>query len=590
MSDPYFEYKKLYSAIDSTNADFIKRKELKTWVTKNYPWGNTDLIATLNSMLKDCPNKALLEDTIFNLSNITSIETNHIVLDILLNLLDTATADAKVRYTIRGMILRNVQYGNGNPEAVLCHIIPQAVNQRVRSVLNSMKNTLLRRIEEANKKVTMKTEHLLGKVILAISSTTYSVDEKAEAIEYAISYKDAIRSDVRNSLAILRESLHVGDVRSRIYSCAINHIDSKSAAINCSVNLNNTTDAKEWATQFLVNWQRGMTIDAGTMIGWFANAIETGRTFGRTEAAKVDGLRALSAPIGDILSDPSAERWAKAFCENSSEPVALMHNWFACAISCGINEGLRQAEVNQKIGGLLADYATQKPATDSRPFKGIKTVYAIPQSVYLEKVRKLIQESFMHPLAERMQRHLCSTELQMRNPSMEYLISECAKTTPEDIATQAWLVLGKQWKNVDLDQLEKEVLAAAAADKPIYGVDIPATDSTGYTNGGVKQNVNKIDYTIVPPDFIKALALIMMYGAEKYDRDNWQKVPPAEYIKAAYRHLLAHLGGEFYDKESGLPHLTCVAVDALFAQYNLKPKMPELADVLASAKKAKVKV
>lgn len=108
MSDPYFEYKKLYSAIDSTNADFIKRKELKTWVTKNYHWGNTDLVATLNSMLKDCPNKALLEDTIFNLSNFTQIETNHIVLDILLNLLDTATADAKVRHTIRGMILRNV--------------------------------------------------------------------------------------------------------------------------------------------------------------------------------------------------------------------------------------------------------------------------------------------------------------------------------------------------------------------------------------------------------------------------------------------------------------------------------------------------
>lgn len=44
--------------------------------------------------------------------------------------------------------------------------------------------------------------------------------------------------------------------------------------------LHSTTDARVWAEQFCKVVQAGATVDEGFMIGWFANAIETGRTVG----------------------------------------------------------------------------------------------------------------------------------------------------------------------------------------------------------------------------------------------------------------------------------------------------------------------
>lgn len=41
-----------------------------------------------------------------------------------------------------------------------------------------------------------------------------------------------------------------------------------------------TTDAAVWAAEFMAVLAEGVEIDEGLMIGWFANAIETGRTAG----------------------------------------------------------------------------------------------------------------------------------------------------------------------------------------------------------------------------------------------------------------------------------------------------------------------
>lgn len=49
-----------------------------------------------------------------------------------------------------------------------------------------------------------------------------------------------------------------------------------------SENLHDTTDAQVWAREFMRTViDNGALIDEGFMLGWFANAIETGRDAGR---------------------------------------------------------------------------------------------------------------------------------------------------------------------------------------------------------------------------------------------------------------------------------------------------------------------
>jgi hypothetical protein len=64
---------------------------------------------------------------------------------------------------------------------------------------------------------------------------------------------------------------------------------------------------------------------------------------------------------------------------------------------------------------------------------------------------------------------------------------------------------------------------------------------------------------------VKAVSTVRMFGTLKYkDPDNWKKVEPERYKDALYRHWLAYLEGEIYDKESGLPHLWHLATNAAF--------------------------
>lgn len=51
-----------------------------------------------------------------------------------------------------------------------------------------------------------------------------------------------------------------------------------------------TTDAMVWTEEFMAVVRNGATVDEGLMIGWFANAIRTGRRFGY-DAGYQDGQR-----------------------------------------------------------------------------------------------------------------------------------------------------------------------------------------------------------------------------------------------------------------------------------------------------------
>lgn len=85
------------------------------------------------------------------------------------------------------------------------------------------------------------------------------------------------------------------------------------------------------------------------------------------------------------------------------------------------------------------------------------------------------------------------------------------------------------------------------------------------TDKVAKADRGKIQPTLVSPDLVKAVAEVRMFGTEKYhDPDNWKEVEPQRYLDALYRHLLAYIGGEECDLESGLSHLAHIGCNISF--------------------------
>ena len=74
---------------------------------------------------------------------------------------------------------------------------------------------------------------------------------------------------------------------------------------------------------------------------------------------------------------------------------------------------------------------------------------------------------------------------------------------------------------------------------------------------GVKHDQGKPMMGLLPFDSLEIVSEVLGYGARKYDRDNWKKVPDAvsRYEDAMLRHISAYKKGEMLDSESGLPHL-----------------------------------
>lgn len=85
------------------------------------------------------------------------------------------------------------------------------------------------------------------------------------------------------------------------------------------------------------------------------------------------------------------------------------------------------------------------------------------------------------------------------------------------------------------------------------------------TDKVAKADKGKIQPTLVSPDLVKAVAEVRTFGTEKYhDPDNWKEVEPQRYLDALYRHLLAYIGGEECDLESGLSHLAHMGCNISF--------------------------
>ena len=83
---------------------------------------------------------------------------------------------------------------------------------------------------------------------------------------------------------------------------------------------------------------------------------------------------------------------------------------------------------------------------------------------------------------------------------------------------------------------------------------------------GAKFDEGKVRFDLLLPEWELAVAKVMTHGAGVHGDNSWQTVPNGEnrYYAALRRHLNAFRSGEELDKESGLPHLAHVAVNAMF--------------------------
>ena len=100
-------------------------------------------------------------------------------------------------------------------------------------------------------------------------------------------------------------------------------------------------------------------------------------------------------------------------------------------------------------------------------------------------------------------------------------------------------------------------------------------------SGTKHDDTEKIRVELIPPQFIKDVAEVLAMGAEKYGEHNWRGgLKWTRLYGSTMRHLLAWIGGEDLDKESGLPHLSHAVTNILFLMEYAKthPKLDDRYD------------
>ena len=85
----------------------------------------------------------------------------------------------------------------------------------------------------------------------------------------------------------------------------------------------------------------------------------------------------------------------------------------------------------------------------------------------------------------------------------------------------------------------------------------PGYEDASFTIAGRKFDGGKLEYGLLPPLALEETVKVLTFGAQKYERDNWQKVPDAKrrYFDALQRHVWSWKQGEQIDPESGIHHL-----------------------------------
>jgi len=102
----------------------------------------------------------------------------------------------------------------------------------------------------------------------------------------------------------------------------------------------------------------------------------------------------------------------------------------------------------------------------------------------------------------------------------------------------------------------------------VYESDVKAIEVKHPVSGGVKHDQGKPDLSLVDVSLVNAAARALMFGAEKYGRDNYKNGLDINRVYASlFRHLFARMSGEIKDPESGLDHLDHASANMQFLNY-----------------------
>ena len=84
-------------------------------------------------------------------------------------------------------------------------------------------------------------------------------------------------------------------------------------------------------------------------------------------------------------------------------------------------------------------------------------------------------------------------------------------------------------------------------------------------NAGIKHDQDKVRVELLSPIAMNEIAKVLTFGAKKYADNNWRKgIKWSRVLGASLRHLLAYMGGENKDPESGLSHLSHLGCCVMF--------------------------
>ena len=98
--------------------------------------------------------------------------------------------------------------------------------------------------------------------------------------------------------------------------------------------------------------------------------------------------------------------------------------------------------------------------------------------------------------------------------------------------------------------------------KPLINNSLPPS------NLAERFNDNKIKWSLVSWKALEPMVKVLMFGANKYSPNNWQKgLKYSEISESLQRHLYAFMEGEENDPESKLSHLGHILCNAMFLSW-----------------------
>ena len=86
---------------------------------------------------------------------------------------------------------------------------------------------------------------------------------------------------------------------------------------------------------------------------------------------------------------------------------------------------------------------------------------------------------------------------------------------------------------------------------------------------GLKFDNDKHEWDLMPFTEMEKVVEVLMHGAKKYAKDNWQHVDNAQerYMNAAMRHVVSRMKGDVIDPEFKLPHTAHAICCLLFLMW-----------------------